>query len=209
MSLLRRAVPFMLACTSDTGDTGPLGSSELSFDDFVVSVRASSNGVAALVDARVTSRSLARQVNLEGGDAIFVEDGTSRRELAPLTGGAVLVFPTEATRFDVVLVRGASENRTLVALPAPFVLTAPAKASRVEGFTVSCDPGTSIATTFTVDGSCSSGRITRAAKAGATELTVNGADLAVTTLPCKVDVRAERTIENRTQERTVQVELVP
>jgi hypothetical protein len=197
------------ACTSETADAGPLGSSGVSFDDLVVSVSASSNGVSALVDARVNSRSLARQVNLEGGDAIFVEDGTSRRELAPFTGGAVLVFPTEATRFDVVLVRGASENRSLVALPAPFVLTAPAKASRVEGFTVGFDPDETFATSFTIGGSCSSSQLTRIAKAKATEITVNGADLAVTTLPCKVDVRAERVIENRIQERTVQVELVP
>ncbi len=217
MNLRGRFVPYLVVASAfvssgceSRADTSPVGSSEVGFDDLVVSVRASSNGVSALVDARVRSTSFQRPVNLEDGDAIFVEDGTKRLGLAPIEGGAVLVFPTEATRFDVIFVRGGAENRTIVELPAAFVLTAPARASRAEGFTVAFDADTSMETSFTIGGSCSNGWIERVAKVGATTLTVNGADLAIVSLPCTLDVRAERTVVGPlVQERTVEVEIVP
>lgn len=214
MRPLGRLVPYLVAacayvssaCTSSV-ETGPLESSEVGFEDLVLSATVVSNGLSARVDARVTSRGLARPVNLEEGDALFVEDGATRLALAPIEGGGVLVFPTTAQRFDVLLVRGGSENRIPVALPSPFVLTAPAKAPRAEGFTVTFEADAQLPTKFLV-GTAGSGKFARTAKAGVGELTVNGADLVGKT-PFMVEVRAERETVGGSQVRTVEVEIVP
>ena len=214
MSVFSRRVRYVVvacaivssACTSSV-ETGPVESSAVAFDDLVISARASSNGVSALVDAHLEARSLARPVNLKSDDAIFVEDGTGRRELAPLEGGAALVFPSTAQRFDVVLVRGSSENRVPVELPSPFVLAAPAKASRTEGFTVTFEADARVPTTFLV-GRAGASKLALTAKAGVGEITVNGADLAGKG-PFKVEVRAQRVANGGSQVRTVEVEIVP
>lgn len=194
------------ACTSSV-ETGPLESSEVGFEDLALSATVVSNGVAARVDARVTSRRLGRPVNLEEGDALFVEDGATRLALAPIEGGGVLVFPSTAQRLDVLLVRGDSENRIPLTLPSPFVLTAPAKASRTEGFTVTFEADQLLPTKFLV-GTAGSGKFARTAAKGIGELTVNGADIVGKT-PFTVEVRALREADGGAQVRTVEVEIVP
>ncbi len=215
MNLRGRFVPYLVvagayvssACTSSV-ETGPVGSSEVGFEDLELTANVVSNGLAARVDARVASRRLSRPVNLEDGDALFVEDGGNRLALAPIEGGGVLVFPTTALRFDVLLVRAGAENRIPVALPSPFVLTAPAKASRNEGFTVTFEADERLPTTFLVGVAGSAGRLAPTTKAGVGELTVNGADL-FGKPPFKIEVRAQRDTVGGSQVRTVEVEIVP
>lgn len=185
---------FLAACDS-SAPAKPTDTSGVAPSSIVTAVTVRSNGAAILVEASISGDA----VKLGSGDALLAgaPDVAERPlgEYQPSKGAwaYALFLPTAEASVTLGFARAAAAARQTFALPEPFVVTAPATASRAQPLALSWNPGKN-GETFTLEarGPCLGGAVTRTPDPTGTAFELQPADFQKYSGVCTVEVKLSR-----------------